>query len=211
MMECVLEGWPSDREQVDVLAWEYWNFRKELSVEDGMLCKSDRIALPRPLRAEGLDEIHASHMGESKSLSFVRDYVFWPSMTAQIKDKVSSCAMCNDAFCNQQQRETLHPHDIPRSPWQVVGTDLFGYGSQTFLLVTDFYSMSFEIELLRLNTAICIVNNLKKMFATFGIRETVVSDNGPQYSNTRNLFSNNYEFKKFTEEWGFSHITSSPK
>ena len=101
-MECVLEGWPSDREQVDVLAWEYWNFRKELSVEDGMLCKSDRIALPRPLRAEGLDEIHASHMGESKSLSFVRDYVFWPSMTAQIKDKVSSCAMCNDAFCNRQ-------------------------------------------------------------------------------------------------------------
>ena len=39
MMECVLEGWPSEKEQVDVLAWEYWNFRDELSVEDGMLCK----------------------------------------------------------------------------------------------------------------------------------------------------------------------------
>ena len=53
--------------------------------------------------------------------------------------------MCN-AFRNQQQRETLHPHDIPGLPWQVVGTDLFQYGGQTYLLVTDFYSKYFEIE-----------------------------------------------------------------
>ena len=28
--------------------------------------------------------------------------------------------MCN-AFRNRQQKETLHPHDIPGLPWQVVG------------------------------------------------------------------------------------------
>ena len=95
VMEYVLKGWLSEKEQVDALAREYWNFREELSVEDGMLFKSDRIVVPRPLRAEVLDEIHGAHMGESKSLSFARDYVFWPSMTAQIKDKVSSCAVCN--------------------------------------------------------------------------------------------------------------------
>ena len=87
-MEVVLKGWPSEKEQVGELAREYWNFREGLSVEDGMLFKSDRIVLPRPLRAEVLDEIHGAHMGESKSLSFARDYVFWPSMTAQIKNKV---------------------------------------------------------------------------------------------------------------------------
>ena len=209
-MEYVLKGWLSEKEQVDALAGEYWNFREELSVEDGMLFKSDRIVVPRPLRAKVLDEIHGAHMGESKSLSFARDYVFWPSMTAQIKDKVSSCAVCN-AFCNRQQRETLHPHYIPGLPWQVVGTDLFEYGDQTYLLVTDFCSKYFEIELLRQNTAICVINNLKKIFARFGISEKVVSDNGPQYSNTRNLFSNKHEFKKFAEEWGFSHTTSSPE
>ena len=80
-----------------------------------------------------------------------------------------------------------------------------------YLLVTDFYSKYFEIEILRQNIAICVINNLKKIFARFGIPEKVVSDNGPQYSNTRNLFSNNHEFKKFAEEWGFSHTTSSPE
>ena len=88
-----MKGWLSEKEQVDALAGEYWNFREELSVEDGMLFKSDRIVVPRPLRAEVLDKIHGAHMGESKSLSFARDYVFWPSMTAQIKERVSSCAV----------------------------------------------------------------------------------------------------------------------
>ena len=138
VIEYVLKGWPSEKEQVDKLAREYWNFREELSVEDGMLFKSDRIVVPSPLRAEVLDEIHGAHMGESKSLSFARDNVFWPSMTVQIKDKVSSCAVCN-AFFNRQQKETLHPRDIPGLPWQVVGTDLFEFGGQTYLLVTDLY------------------------------------------------------------------------
>ena len=35
VMEYVLNGWPSEKEQVDEPAREYWNFRKELSVEDG--------------------------------------------------------------------------------------------------------------------------------------------------------------------------------
>ena len=71
-------------------------------------------------------------------------------MTAQIKDKVSSCAVCN-VLRNWQQRESLHPHDIPGLPWQVVWTDLFEYGGQTYLLVTDFCPKYFEIELLRQN------------------------------------------------------------
>ena len=53
-----------------------------------------------------------------------------------------------NAFRNQQQRESLHPHNIPGIPWQIVGTDLFEFAGHTYLLVTDFYSKYFEIELL---------------------------------------------------------------
>ena len=105
---------------------------------------------------------------------------------------------------------SLHSHDIPGLPWQVVGTDLFEYGGQTYLLVTDFYSKYFEIELLRQNTATCVINNLKKIFARFGFPDKVVSDNGSQYSNTRNLFDSIHEFKQVAEDWGFCHTTSSP-
>ena len=148
------------------------------------------------MRAEVLEEIHGAHMGENKSVSFAREYVFRPSMTAQVKNKVRSCPMCN-AFLNQQPRETLHPHEIPALPWQVVSTDIFEYGGHSYLLVTDFYSKYFEIELLCQTTANCVINNLKKIFARFGIPAEVLSDNGFQYSNTRNLFNSSHEFKRF--------------
>ena len=92
-----------------------------------------------------------------------------------------------------------------------MGTDLFEYAGHTYLIVTDFYSKYFEIELLPQKTVTCVINNLKKIFARFGIPDEVVSDNGSQFSNTRNLYSRNHEFKKFVEEWGFRHTTSSPE
>ena len=49
VMEYVVKGWPSEKEQIDELAREYWRFKEELSVEDGLLFKSDRIVVPRPL------------------------------------------------------------------------------------------------------------------------------------------------------------------
>ena len=52
---------------------------------------------------------------------------------------------------------------------------------------------------------------MKKIFATFGIPEEVVSDNGWQYSNTRNLFDSTHEFKEFAQEWGVPNATSSPE
>ena len=43
-IEYVLKGWPAEKEQVDELAREYWNFREELNVGDGMLFTSDNCS-----------------------------------------------------------------------------------------------------------------------------------------------------------------------
>ena len=44
---------------------------------------------------------------------------------------------------------------------------------------------------------------MKCIFASFGIPEVVVSDNGPQFSTIMS--------KKFAKEWDFEHLTSSSK
>ncbi|GFS10778.1 Pol polyprotein [Elysia marginata] len=60
-----------------------------------------------------------------------------------------------------------------------------------------------EIRILdRLTSAAAIVR-LKSIFATRGIQEVLVSDNGPQFASA--------EFRKFTEEFSFTHTTSSPR
>ena len=49
----------------------YWSFKEELSVQDGLLFKCVRLVVPRPLRAEVLDEIHGAHLGKTKAFALL--------------------------------------------------------------------------------------------------------------------------------------------
>ena len=50
-------------------------------------------------------------------------------------------------------------------------------------------------------TASAVIRVLCELFATHGIPDTVISDNGPQYANQ--------EFKESARDWGSVHATSS--
>lgn len=62
VMDYVAKGWPGQKDKVDELARKYWSYREELSVEDGLLFKADRLVVPRALRNEMLEEIHGAHL-----------------------------------------------------------------------------------------------------------------------------------------------------
>ncbi|UYV79140.1 hypothetical protein LAZ67_17001223 [Cordylochernes scorpioides] len=53
-------------------------------------------------------------------------------------------------------------------------------------------------------TANVVVRSCKSIFARHGMPETVVSDNGTQFGAAR-------EFANFTRQYGFTHVTSSPR
>ena len=102
-----------------------------------------------------------------------------------------------------QHPEPLIPSPFPQQPWQRVGTDLFKWKKTDYLLVVDYYSRFIEIAKLTSTTAVGVISHLKSIFAHHGIPEVVVSDNGPQYSSA--------VFEKFSKEYEFDHVTSSPK
>ena len=80
---------------------------------------------------------------------------------------------------------------------------LFELKGKTFLLVVDYHSRWPEIRILDHLTSSAVITRLKSIFATHGIPDIVISDNGPQFAST--------EFQKFTKEYGFTHTTSSPR
>lgn len=55
----------------------------------------------------------------------------------------------------------------------------------------------------RVASAETVVAALKDVFSRHGVPETVLSDNGSQYTGA--------PFKNFATEYGFNHITSSPR
>ncbi len=65
------------------------------------------------------------------------------------------------------------------------------------------FSCYIEVAHLNVATANTVIAALKDVFSRHGIPETVISDNGPQYSCAL--------FKNFSSDYEFMHITSSPR
>ena len=60
------QGWPHQRRHVPHLARRYWDFRDELSTDDGMLLKGPRLIIPGELQEEYLSRLHEGHLSASK-------------------------------------------------------------------------------------------------------------------------------------------------
>ena len=83
-----------------------------------------------------------------------------------------------------------------------MASDLFAWGGKDYLICTDYHSNFFEVDVLNETTSGAVIAKLKNHFARYGIPETLVSDNGPQYSST--------SFSAFIKEWKIHHELISP-
>ena len=126
---------------------DYWAIRDEISAQDGVLFRSQRVIIPKSMRPEMLRRIHYNHVGGEACFRQARDTLYWPNMQGEIKDYVQQCSVCNE-YAHEQQKETMMSHPLPTRPWQLVSMDLFSYARQDFLLMVDHYSDFWEIDLL---------------------------------------------------------------
>ena len=194
-----LEGWPAYPPQQTLLK-PYWENRGHLTVVKDLLLYNERIVVPTALRLKVLDQIHEGHLGITKCRARARESVWWPRINSVIQEMISRCQTC--AKVCPEQREHLLTSEWPSHPWERVGTDLFEYEKKTYLLAVDYYSRWVEVRPLQNTQAKDVVEALKSIFATHGVPEIVVSDNGPQYASEC--------FQNFTKSYGFTHSTSSP-
>ena len=77
---------------------------------------------PRVSRSELLKRIHNSHL-RAECLNRARECVFWPAMTAEIKDHVSICEAYRE-YERVQAKQTMISPETPSRPWQRVAADL---------------------------------------------------------------------------------------
>ena len=67
LMQVVQDGWPH-KSRVPVEAKPYFKCHDELSVQNGLLFKSQRVIIPAALRLEMIRKLHSSHMGVESCL-----------------------------------------------------------------------------------------------------------------------------------------------
>ena len=115
LMELVKSGWPQKRQGVVLAAHPFYTVTDELSIQDGLLFKSERVVVPSSLQRKMLQLLHSSHLGMEGCIRRGRESFFWPEINAQVKVYISKCSVCL-SFQPEQCREPLKPHDVPTCP-----------------------------------------------------------------------------------------------
>ena len=192
-------GWPHKSQISDNLK-QYCEIQSELSVCNDPLLHNCCIVVLKSLQKQTQEKIHHGHQGIQKCRSRASTAVWWPLMSSQINTMVKSCVECSKYV--RVNCEPMISTPLPEYPWQVVGSDLFYHKGTTYLLVVDYFSRYPEICKLSTTTSQGIINALRPLFGTHGIPEILRSDNVPQYVSQ--------EMTKFSVDYGFQQITSSP-
>jgi len=86
LQKVIQSGSPETKNNLPQDIMLYFNVRDELSAQDGIVFKEDRCVVPKYLRPEVLSRIHRSHICVEGCLRHARESVYWPGMSAAVKN-----------------------------------------------------------------------------------------------------------------------------
>ena len=101
-------------------------------------------------------------------------------MDRDIEALVQACQPCHQSVKNSSSASPLHPWLWPSKPWVRIHID-FADPFQMFMLIVDAHSNWPEIIKMPSVTASKTIDELRKLFAAYGLPEQVVTDNCPQF------------------------------
>ena len=193
------QGWPHQQRHVPHLARRYWDFRDELSTDDGLLLKGPRLIIPGELQEEYLHRLHEGHLSANKVQESAREHMYWIGIDADIEDYTKRCQECIKQ--SQTAKEPLQPHDIPEGPWRKLCMDYFNFNDNSYVLICDYF-LKFPFMYKAKTSFWSLRDHLIELFSIEGYPDEIVSDNGPPFSSK--------EFARFLSGLGIKHTTSSP-
>ncbi len=196
-----LQGWPTAANVIDSDVKHFFTRREELTTEGGCLLWGIRVIIPEKLQEKLLQELHRDHPGITRMKAVARSYFWWPGLDRDIEVLARGCQECQ-AVKNTPAVVPLHPWTWPSKSWQRIHIDFAGpFQKAMFLVAVDAHSKWPESYLMSSTTVSQTISVLRKMFATHGLPEQIVSDNGPQFVSS--------EFAEFMKQNGVKHVRSA--
>lgn len=178
--EQTLYGWSETVPMNDELK-PYYSRRVELSCDRGCLKWGHRVIIPKSLRQKLLGELHSEHSGIVAMKSIARGFMFWPGLDKEIENMAGRCSVCQSVR-DRPQKAPIKTWRWPSRPFQRVHVDFCEFGNDNFLVLIDSHSKWIEVVFMGTNTTTHrTIDELRAIFATHGIPEELVSDNGPQF------------------------------
>lgn len=191
-----LNGWPNYTPDAEL--HPYLSRKAELTIEDGCVLWGNRLIVPPQGRPRVIAEFHEVHPGISRMRALARGYVWWPNMDSELEKAVKSCSWCQ-LHQKAPKEALLHPWEWPGQPWSRLHNDYAGpYKGHMYLVLIDAYSKWIDVHMMKSTTSAATFEKLREIFATHGLPENIVRDNGPNFTRA--------EYQGFPrEEWYQTH------
>lgn len=200
-VQYTIRGWPEHKAAVHPSARVYWQFRDELHTEHGLLYRGCRLVIPVQERKGVIATLHSAHQGLEKMIQKARLGVYWPSMSADLREALDNCFPCRSRD-RANNRMPLEPTTAPEHPWHKVGVDFLHCNSQTYVFAIDYFSRDFLIKKMISTTASSVVKVMREWWLLHGYPAILVSDNGPPFASE--------EFREQMRQWQIQQQQISP-
>ena len=162
----------------------------DFSYHDKFVYHKDKLFVPEPLRHTILqsqhDHILAGHPGRTRTHALVQQDFSWPSMSAYIRNYVTTCETCARIKAPRHKPYgLLHPLEIPERPWSSISMDFIvklplSHGCDSIWVVCDRFTRAAHfiptVETLKAPDLAWLF--LDRIFKHHGLPESIVSDRG---------------------------------
>lgn len=197
-------GWPDSFSNKNDFLRPYFERRLDLSLHNGVLIwntEFPRVIVPKKLQNKILSLLHQGHFGIIRMKQLARRHCWWPRINSEIENMVKNCKACQVNQANPPAEYSPWPK--PERPWERIHIDFAGpFMSRNWLIVVDAFSKYPYVCDMRTMTSENTIRMLSKIFIHEGLPETIVSDNGTQF--TSELFRN------YCNSHGIEHLTTAP-
>ncbi|RLU20774.1 hypothetical protein DMN91_007388 [Ooceraea biroi] len=199
----ISRGWPPSRKAiVNSEVGQFYDQCGGLMIIQDCIFLGDRLVIPMVFRRRILEELHRGYPGIVRMKMLARSKVFWPKIDKNIEEAVKACenyarAGSSPIKCSPQ------PWPIPKGPWSHIHVDYAGpVNGFYYFVIVDAYSKWPEIFKTTTITAAKTVEFLLEVFSRYGLCDTIVNDNGPQFISQ--------EFTTFCKTNGIEHFLTAP-
>ena len=196
----VQEGWGDECD--DEALKPYFRRRSELSTQDGLLLWGSRIIVPPKGRRAILGQLHQGHPGITRIKQIARSFIWWPNVDSDLEQTVRSCQQCQENL-KAPPPAPMNPWPWPEEPWSRIHVDFAGpVLGKMLMIVIDAHSKWIEAIPMNVSTSQATISGLRTLFATHGLPEMLVTDNGSNFTSS--------EFKDFVNRNGIKHVRTAP-
>ncbi|XP_046601337.1 uncharacterized protein K02A2.6-like [Neodiprion lecontei] len=175
----VIKGWPRKPQKQYVC---FWSKRQEISLEKGCLVWGNRVIIPKKLQRSVLNLLHGNHPGIVGTKVAARTFAWWPRIDQEIESLVKNCKKCME-IQHALKKTPTENWTARQIPWNRIHLDFAGpFEGQLFLVMVDVYTKWVEVRRVPSRHSRLVIKELGQVFATFGVPDTIVSDNDTAFS-----------------------------